>query len=561
MSKIFKFIGRFIGIAFEWILILFVAFAFFIRTSEFQTFLAKQLASYLSKELNTTIKIDKVAIVFFDRVALDGVLILDQKADTLLSVSTVYANFDEINLYENSYRIGKAELEKGVSHISKDKQNGVFNFQFLADYFKSDQPKPESVPLKLSVDAIGLNDVALKYDDYAFTPKPFGIDYSHLQLKRVKVELSNFNFGKEQIGLHIQNLNAEEKCGLKIQKWTSDILFSPKGLKLDNLSIQTPLSRITIKKFHLLTNDLNAYKSFNDSVSFDVDILKSTVSTTDIAYFVPAIEGMSQTFSIQTKIKSSVNKLILEKFEFQTGKKTQIKGTFNLPDFNNLKSSKRKQNIELAYIDLDDIQNIKLPKSSTKRYLSLDKNTLSNLYFKLQNFVFDGTTSNFNLKFDRAQTANGTLNLKNGIQVSSKDNFKSFEFHPVSQQKPMLVAEKLNLKALTGSTELGFFDGQIRLDGEINGAQKVKLDNINASINRLDLSNYSYSSISITNTSFINQILTGFVKINDPNLKANFEGIIDLGEKKKANCELDILQANLEPLRLNKTAGRPRACT
>ena len=47
-------IGSIIG----WALILMILFAFLIRTSTFQTFLASKATDYLSKELKTDVKID-----------------------------------------------------------------------------------------------------------------------------------------------------------------------------------------------------------------------------------------------------------------------------------------------------------------------------------------------------------------------------------------------------------------------------------------------------------------------------------------------------------------------
>jgi hypothetical protein len=555
MSNLFKFIGRFVGISFEWILILFIAIAFFIRTSEFQTFLAQQLASYLSKELHTTIKIDKVAITFFDRVALDGVLVLDQKADTLLSVTTVYANFDAINLKENSYTIAKAELERGISHINKSKENGDFNFKFLADYFKSDKPKPEGKPLNLELVSLGLSDLAIKYNDEQVSAQGGAIDYAHLDLNPLTVELNDFKIGKDHIGLHIEKLAAKEKCGLVIQNWTSDVLVSPKGVKIDNITIKTPKSDIAIKKFHLLTKSYNAFKSFNDSVIFDANILKSEISAADVAYFVPALEGMTQKFTIETKIKSNLSSLKLDQLKLSTGKRTRLNGSFQLPDFRKLKSSKRKQHLASAYIDINDIKQIKMPKKAENTYIKIDTNISSNLYVELNDLIFDGTLSNFVIKCKNIQTANGKLMMENGILVNTADEFKSFDFHPVSADKPMVIATNLNLKAISGSDQLGIFDGNLRLDGIIGGNEKIKLDNIYATINRIDLSNYSYSSINIEKSSFVNQIINGNIKINDPNLKAKFNGSIDFGKNKSAKCKLDILTANLEPLHLTKTAG------
>jgi hypothetical protein len=65
MSKLLKIIGRIAGISAEWILILFLFFAFAIRTYPVQTFIAQKVASYLSSELQAEIKLEALEVIFF----------------------------------------------------------------------------------------------------------------------------------------------------------------------------------------------------------------------------------------------------------------------------------------------------------------------------------------------------------------------------------------------------------------------------------------------------------------------------------------------------------------
>jgi len=79
MTKVFKIIGRIVGISIEWLLIALILFAFAIRTSAVQTFLAQKATAFLSSELGTTFHVEAVSIVFIDRIALDGITVLDQQ--------------------------------------------------------------------------------------------------------------------------------------------------------------------------------------------------------------------------------------------------------------------------------------------------------------------------------------------------------------------------------------------------------------------------------------------------------------------------------------------------
>ena len=124
MTKIIKIIGRIVGISFEWILILILLLAFAIRTSPVQTYLASLVTDFLSKELNTEFKIGKVSIVSFDKLALEDVLIKDQKQDTLASIPRVYVTLKSLNLSANKIVLNKIELDKGLINLNRDKNTG-----------------------------------------------------------------------------------------------------------------------------------------------------------------------------------------------------------------------------------------------------------------------------------------------------------------------------------------------------------------------------------------------------------------------------------------------------
>lgn len=159
MTKILKYVGNSVGITMEWVFVLFVVVAFAIRTSPFQTFIAKQLASYLSSELNTTISIDKVDIVFFDRASIEGFTLLDQQNDTLVCTPELMVTIEDFDIDENAFRLSEIKLNQGTVKIRKNIE-GIMNYQFLVDYFSSDEPST-SPPLKLTISRINLESIIL----------------------------------------------------------------------------------------------------------------------------------------------------------------------------------------------------------------------------------------------------------------------------------------------------------------------------------------------------------------------------------------------------------------
>ena len=94
MTKLLKILGNLTLIMIEILLISIISLAFLIRTSYFQTFLAKQGANYLSERLDSKVSIGKVDITFLDRVYFDRLYVEDQHNDTLIYIDEFFVNFN-----------------------------------------------------------------------------------------------------------------------------------------------------------------------------------------------------------------------------------------------------------------------------------------------------------------------------------------------------------------------------------------------------------------------------------------------------------------------------------
>ena len=157
MAKLLKIIGLIVGISFEWLLIFVLLFTFAIRTSPVQTYLANIATNYLSKELNTEIKVDKISIVFINKIALDGVLIKDLKNDTLAYLSTAYVTLDELNL-KSKLIIKKVDIENSTIKLSQSKETRDFNYQFIVDYFAIQENKNQK-PLVVELNELSQSSI------------------------------------------------------------------------------------------------------------------------------------------------------------------------------------------------------------------------------------------------------------------------------------------------------------------------------------------------------------------------------------------------------------------
>ncbi len=554
MSKIVKIAGRITGGLFEWILILLIFLAFAIRTSPIQTFIAQQATKYLSKELKTTIRIDKVSILFFHKVALDGVFVLDQKKDTLASVNTVFVTLKSFSQSKNLVALDEVNLQGGIVKISRAKETGDYNYAFIRDYFDSGKTKKKKKnPMSVTLDHARLTNLNIHYDDYRKDYSTFGMDFDHLHFQSVYLFAGEFASSGGVITALVKQLSFQEKSGFKLDKFATYVNVSTAGLKLKALHIETPNSQIYMPRMNLLMDEMADLQDFEDSVTFDAKINESNVSLKDISYFGTALEGMDQQVILQAEVSNKVKNLKIANMKMRTGNKTKIEGTLNLPDFREFNQAFFQEKLTYVYIDLKDLQEIKMPKTMKDQYLSLGEIVNRLGYFKAIDLKVDGFYSQFVVESDKISTALGTVRLDHGIMFRENAKNKSFVFEESQASEYDVKIDSFQLGKFLDEKTLGSVYGKFFLNGEVFGGGKINFNKINGELSRVDFMDYPYRNVTVTEASFVDNVFDGNVTIDDENLKLTYDGFLDVNKQQHFNFNVDIEQAQLNHLKLIKS--------
>lgn len=552
MAKLLKISGRTLGILLEWIVLFLVIFAFAIRTSPVQTFLAHEATAYLSSELNTTVKVDEVDIVFVDKVALDGFLLLDQDKDTLLYAETLYASLDEMDLSKNYFRVGKVELHNAVGHIKKDK-NGIQNTQFLKDYFSPGKQKKKT-GIELDINTAVLNNIDFRYDD---NRKPHiqtkGMDYAHIHAKDIYGTFDNIEIINDTIYSTITELKAKEKCGFVLKQMYADAKVSPLGVYMENLAIRSEHSVIDAPKFNLISSDYQDFNQFEDSVAFDARLAKSVVSMKDVALFAPQLDGMDETVRVSANVSRKVGNLKISNLDLRIRRKTYVRGNINLPDFKDIESAFFQERLDKAYIDIAEIKKIRLPNSSPKKYITMNPRVERLGYFNARNVRLDGFYSQFVVASERVHTRLGTVRMNNGVLFTQNKKNDSYFFSRSGAGDYDVKIEEFQLGTFLGRNDLGVIDGIFFLSGEAFSPSLIKFTDIDGDVNRLDYRGYAYNNITIYDGTFHNNVLEGKIDVKDDNLDLTYNGKIDLNGEQSMEFTIDLADAVL-----SKLGFRPR---
>lgn len=534
-------------------MLLLIVFAFAIRTSPVQTYLANIATDFLSKELGTTVSIEKVDIVFVDRVDLKGVLLLNQsRQDTILNVRSLLVNVDGIAQFQNQIHLSSIALEGGVVKIEKDVEKGELNLKFIIDYFKSDKKKEKKDPVPIKVDNVYLSDLRFHYNNNLVAPKNGGMDYQHLKFWNIELAAENIKIDDGVITASVKKFGAAEKSGFLLNNFVARLKVSDKGIRLKKVNIKTPVSDINSEYFQLKYSSYTQFKSFVDSVSFDADLQQSTISFADIAVFAPQLLGMDQQVEIEGRFTKFVKDLRAENFVLKTGERTELRGTINLPDFRYLQQAFYQERIDYAYIDLGDLQAIKMPETNRSKTIQLDGNIKRLGYFEAQDIRWDGIYSQFVISSDEIKTAIGSVNLDNGILFTHNPKNKSFLFSHSEASEYDVKINKFNLGKFLNNSTVGIVDGKFFLSGEAFSFSDIHFNKIEGDVNRFDLVDYSYSGISVKNASFFDKILYAEVDVEDRNLLLNYNGTIDLNGEPVMNMNIGVRKALLGKLNITE---------
>jgi len=548
MAKLLKIVRKIVGGTLEWTLILVIAIAFAIRTSPVQTYLAQLATDFLSKELDTELRIDKVDIYFFDRVALDGVFVRDQHGDTLASLESIEVVLSSLDLSGNKVTLKSIGLLNGRVGISRDSLTSDYNYWFITDYFSGSKTKTKKEPIALTIKSLDIEKVDITYDDYRKSYNEYGMDYDHLGFKQVELHAKEFRSENNSFSFDLLKLSTTEKSGLVLRRLKSHCFIGEKGIFLSDLIINTQRSKVYASFFNMKMNGLNSIRSFVDSVTFDGIIDSSSVNLQDISYFAPALKGMYQNVHLNARLEQKVKNLKISDIDLRTGQRTILRGDILLPDFRSLDGSFLKENIDYAFIDLEDLKKLRLPDRAIDHFVQLDPMINRLGYFEVKKMNLIGYWSQFVLSSKQIHTQLGTVHLDNGL-LFTELNEGGYSFERSTNSIYDVDIDSFNLGKFLDDPLYGKVDGSLFVGGVVGQKDIIRLNKLDGEIHSCGFNDYTYSNITVKNGSYINKIFTARIDVLDPHLALTYDGFINLNKgKEEYNFTVQIPSADLGKL-------------
>ena len=499
----------------------------------------------LSDVLDNHISTGAIRVSWFNRLKIHDLLVTCQNGDTILYTSELTARLNIFSYSTHRIDIRKISLNQADIRLSNNPENDDLNIRFITQRLKSDG---KTTPNKwnFGIRSIVLNDCRFSFKNPARPfDKTFGMNYGDIEVSNLNLVVSHFRAATDSAGgvkFRIRHMSGIDKCGLHMKTMSADFFVNKNNLSFNNINLITSDSHIRARDISLWFESFQNFSDgfFTTKVIKNIDINRaSDIAFADLAYFVPYFAKYSGVTAITGKISGSVDNLKGEDMNVLFGENTLINGNFDfygLPNFRSTLIYADITEMRTCPQDIELIQVERLPGGHITIPANMHSLGAIGFHGNFTGFFDDFVT------FGTFNTALGNLSTDLSIRpIKGSDGIDTtFTFRGAMQTDNFSLGKLLMQPTIGAMTMSGAVEGSASVRGRIEA-------NVEGNIQSVDLKGYEYKNI-VVNGAVNNRMYDGHLSIDEPNIKVDFYGKVDMTEQMP---EYDFM-ANVERAQLYK---------
>ncbi len=481
------------------IIVLLLSLTLVLSFPSVQTAVAQYAVSWVNKNYDTRIELEKMRYIFPDQIALKEVYLPDERGDTMIYASDIDLHIHGFNSLTNTAYSTGVTVDNLKFYWVMQPGESEYNFQKFIDKFRSSDTI-SSKPFNLQIADIEVNNGIYRYEDlncdscFAFF------------LKDLNIEVSDFDLQGQYLTMEVESLSGHDEYSLDIQSFETYFEYQADHISFDDLEFTTAASHFE-GNVSLNYQEMSDFRDFVNEVTMVGEIDKSTLSSREIQYFGEEMPDFG-VFSISGSVEGIVNDMKIRNVVLDLADNTHAEGDIDLRNTTTLENIFMKvQNFDL-HTNPEDAQFVYGLFSDTT--LPEEINPLGSVHVSGN---FNGYLNNFNTQA-RIVTDQGTVETDIYLYIPKGNS--------PSEYRGKVVLEAVDLGKILGDTTLGTVTSNLSIDG--SGFDPPTMNTkLKGQVNQLEYNNYAYRNISI-NGKVSNGNFNGSLDINDPNLKFDFNG-------------------------------------
>lgn len=492
-----------------------------------QTRIAKKVTDNLNETYGTDITIERLGLNWKGEVDIREVYIADHHKDTLIYAKQLQTNILSLpNILNGKLEFGEIALINSKLYVKTYLGETDDNLYIFTEKFNTGPPSEEPFFL------LG-NDVMMVNSDIKISDENLDVP-EIIKLQKINLKAKDFEINGPDIDADILSLSMLSDFGLMIENLSADFSYSPEEMRFLDLTLDTGQS--LLKGNVELDYSKNGMADFKNNVLITAHLENSTIATNDLNTFYNEF-GASQIINFSGNLEGILNDFKLTNTDLSTSN-SRIRGNFY---FKNLFNEDGLFTITLNdhFINSDyyDLRRL-MPRVLGE--------VLPNELKPLGSFTFAGNTIITSSELKTDSKLNSRIgSLETAFEMGNTTDIENAYY------KGRAKLTKFNLGKLVGTQSIGNVTANLLFDGR-GFTQETVDTHLNGSISSFNFENYTYKDIKVAGN-LKNPIFDGDLIINDPNLKMEFKGLIDVSKEfNQYDFEADVEYAELNKLNLFK---------
>lgn len=536
-----KIFGRIINGAVWTVVGLYVLIITLIHIPAIQNYIGNQLASALSDKLGTKVYVGRIDLGFLNRIIIDDVLLYDQQQQEMVKSARIAVKIDFSSLLENRISISSAQIfgtHVRLYQVSKDKQT---NFQFVIDSLSSNDKNKEKTPLDLRINSFIMQHSSVSFDRYDAPPTNLKLNPLHLRITDISAHLSLKALKEDSLNVIVKKLAFKEQSGLQIDKLAFKAEGNRSNGKMHDFHLKMPDTDITAEGI-TVTYMLNENGFAPKSLKYNGGIKATKITPSDLASLVPSLKSFRHAISLSAEFSGTDTEIQIPKLNVASPhNEIAISAMGWIRNWN--ANPRWALSVNGFDISADMAGNI-------CRVLKSDKSGVLALIARAGQMSIKGTADS------------------DGYATKAQCRLKSQQIGEISLDCRLLEDNNftgnihtsgISFRQLLGNDKFGFIATDISVRGKMPENGKISVT-VAGTVPTFEYNGYKYKNIAVHGT-FDDRSIAGSLKVNDPNIVLNAEGILDKTSK-ASDIKLKAAVRDFSPTetRLTDKWGKARFC-
>ncbi len=533
MRKVTKILAKVLSATVMLLIILPLLFSIAISLPFVQRYAVERLSHAASQKIGARVEVGAVRFTMMQNLVVEDFMVEDLGGDTMIYAPTVSAHIAYFSPLGKSITISEVKAQNAKLFL-RESADSVMNIKQIVDRITN--PEKEKI-FKTTISNIELENFAFSLTRLQPKLPSYGVDLGDISIAGINAKGSDFVSQSGVTQLQINEFSGRERSGLFIKSFSGDLVTYTGVVDLSEVRATTSSTQLNIPRLRLEAESWDLYKNFEANVSVELSSQYSRLSSQDVAYFAPALQGKEfEVYRVNASFNGTIDNLEAQIDNLSFGRGSSLKGSGTVLNIKEPLAAQFDLDIKRLETNLRDIES------------TMEGFSVAPMGAKAREIV--GNLGNVTI----ASTVVGAADkMELNTSLSSKLGYASYvgTLEGLTGQLTTagtLKSRNLNIGGLISNKAIG----STSLTSKVYFKQRAEAFDakIEGEISSFAYNSCDYTGITVEATSD-GEIIEGRANSSDSKFDFDLSTLLHIGQMKHYDVTLRVNRADLQAMRVN----------